>query len=561
MTPITKLGPDERAAAIDQLTHDKFDIVVIGGGITGVGCALDAASRGLRTGLIEARDFAAGTSSMSTKLIHGGLRYLEQLNFSLVKEALTERALMLTELCPHLVHPVPFLYPLKRRVWERPYVGAGVLLYDLLGTGQRNTPMHRHLSKRKALELAPDLRDDQLTGAVRYYDAQVDDARHTFAVARTAAHHGAALATHTKATGIRMTGGRVSGVRAVDTLTGVEFDIAAERVVNATGPWTDQVQEMAGKADVRVRPSKGIHFLVPRGRLNLHTGLILRTEKSVLFTVPWGAHWLIGTTDTDWQEDVDDVVATSADIDYLLERLNPMLRNPLSRDDIVGVYAGLRPLLATTEGSTTTLSREHAVLESSPGLISIGGGKYTTYRVMAEDAVDAAVADLDWEVPRSPTKHLPLLGAVGYEAAKSRREQLAADHRIHVDWIDHLLSRQGDLVEEVLALVDERPDLGAPLEGAPYYLRAEIVYAASHEGARDLEDVLARRTRIRIQVPDRGVAAAEPAAELVGDVLGWDATRRVKEVKRYRARVEADLRAEKAPTDAEAARAHRDLHD
>ena len=557
MNPVMRLGPDERAAALARLGSEEFDLVVIGGGVTGAGCALDAASRGLRTALVEMDDFAAGTSSRSTKLIHGGLRYLEQLNFGLVKEALTERALMLTELSPHLVHPVPFLYPLRGWGWERPYVGAGILLYDILGAGNRNTPRHRHYSRSRALELAPALRGDALTGAVQYYDAQVDDARHTAVLARTAAHHGAELVTHTRATGLARDGDRVVGVHITDRTDGRELTVRTKCVINATGPWTDEVQEMGGKVEVRVRPSKGVHFLVPRERLDLHTGLILRTEKSVLFTVPWGAHWIIGTTDSDWEEPVGEVVATRADIDYLLDHLNPMLVEPLDYSDIVGVFAGLRPLLAAAEGSSAELSREHVVIESAPGLVTVGGGKYTTYRVMAEDAVDEAVKGLDRAVPPSPTKHLPLLGAVGYEAARRDRERLAAAHGIHVDWIDHLLARQGDLVEEVLALIDERPDLGAPLEGAPLYLRAEVVYAASHEGALDVDDVLSRRTRARIQVADRGAAAAEPVAELIGEVLGWDHARRELEIARYRALVEADLAAEKALSDAQAAQARR----
>ncbi|QBI20663.1 glycerol-3-phosphate dehydrogenase/oxidase [Egibacter rhizosphaerae] len=552
MLPIAKLGPSERADALDRLDSEDFDVLVIGGGVTGAGSALDAASRGLRTALIEREDFAAGTSSASTKLIHGGLRYLEKLDFGLVQEALTERARMLEELCPHLVHPVPFLYPLTGRAWERAYVGAGVLLYDTIGTGKRGVPVHKHLSRTGALRLAPDLREDALVGAIRYYDAQVDDARHTAMLARTAAHHGALVTTHVEATDLTKQGGCVTGAVATDTESGREVRITARRIVNATGPWTDEVQNMAGQAQVKVRPSKGVHFLVPRERLDLGVGLIMRTEKSVLFVVPWGNRWIIGTTDTDWDESVDDVVATQADLDYLLDRLNPMLRHPLTKADITGVYAGLRPLLAATEGSTAELSREHSVLESTPGLISIGGGKYTTYRVMAEDAVDRAVEGLDREVPPSPTRHLPLLGAIGYEAAVADRERIARQAGVHVAWIDHLLARYGDLYEEVLALGEERPHLMQPLEGAPSYLGVEVAYAASHEGARDLFDALERRTRVRIEVADRGLAAAEPAAAILADVLDWDDETRKDAIDAYRKAVEADRAAEQASTDQEA---------
>ncbi len=559
MTPITKLGPEERSATLERVKNESFDVVIIGGGITGAGAALDAASRGLRVALFEARDFAFGTSSKSTKLIHGGLRYLEQLNFKLVAEALTERALMLRELCPHLVHPVPLLFPFNHRVWERAYIGAGVVLYDSMGTGKRGVPLHKHYSRTKALEVAPELNPEAFVGAIRYYDGQMDDARHTMAVGRTAAHHGALIMTHAPITGITQDDtGRVNGVHVHDFVSGDDFTVNASRIINATGPWTDKVQAMAGEPMVKVRPSKGIHLLVPRERLDMSVGLITKTATSVLFVVPWGAHWVIGTTDTDWDESVDDVVATQADVEYVLSEVNKWLRDPLTKSDITGVFAGLRPLLAATEGSTASLSREHGVLESAPGLFTIGGGKYTTYRVMAEDVVDEAVKDLDREVPPSPTKHLPLLGAVGYEAMKREREQIADKHGLHVDWVDHLLGRQGDLIEEVLDLITQRPELGNPLEGAESYLAAEVVYAATHEGARDLDDLLDRRLRVRIQVPDRGRAAAQPAAKLMGEVLGWDDDQVAEQVAKYHAAIDADLAAEAAATDQEAAKVRRE---
>ncbi len=563
MTPITKLGPEERAATIERLKSEDVDVVVIGGGVTGVGAALDAASRGLSVALVERDDFASGTSSKSTKLAHGGLRYLQQLNFRLVAEALTERNLMLEELCPHLVHPVPILFPFNKRVWERAFIGSGVVLYDTIATGKRGVPLHKHYSKTKALEIAPELRDDAFVGAVRYYDGQLDDARHTMAIGRTAAHHGAHVLTHAPATGLELDdAGAVAGVKVKDARSGEEFTIATTRVINATGPWTDEIQGMAGTSKVKVRPSKGIHVLVPRERLDMEVGLITQTAKSVLFVLPWGAHWLIGTTDTDWEEDVDDVVATKKDVDYVLNELNKWIRNPVTPDEITGVFAGLRPLVAPAgEGETTAISREHAVMESAPGLFSISGGKYTTYRVMAKDVVDEAVKGLDREVPPSPTKHLPLLGAVGYEALKREREQLAAKHGIHVDWFDHLLGRQGDLIDEVLELMEERPELAEPLEGAELYLAAEVVYAVTHEGAIDLDDVLDRRLRVRIQVLDRGHVAAEPAAKLMAAELGWSEEKTQAEIDRYRAMIDADLQAEQTVDDTDAARVRREVRE
>ena len=357
-------------------------------------------SRGLSTALVEARDIACGTSSRSSKLVHGGLRYLEQQEFGLVREALRERSLLLNTLAPHLVRPVPFLYPFTEH-WERPYIGAGMLLYDGLA-GHTGLPRHRHLTKRGALRLAPALKPDSLVGAVQYYDAQVDDARHTLATARTAAAYGAAVASQTQVVGFLREGERVAGVRVRDNLSDAEFDVRARQVVNATGVWTDDVQHLVGeRGKFRVRASKGVHLVVPRDRVQLDTGLILRTEKSVLFVIPWGRHWIIGTTDTDWALDKAHPAASASDIEYVLEHVNKVLAHPLGHEDVEGVYAGLRPLLEEESESTSTLSREHTVAVPVAGLVSVAGGKYTTYRIMARDAIDAAARGLDEYVPPS----------------------------------------------------------------------------------------------------------------------------------------------------------------
>ncbi len=408
-----QLDPAYRARAINALGDTEIDVLVIGGGVTGAGAALDAAARGLSVTLVEARDFAAGTSSRSSKLIHGGMRYLEMLDFVLVREALKERGLLLSKLAPHLVHPVSFLIPLQHRVWERAYIGAGVALYDTLG-GARAVPMHRHLSRTKALELAPGLKDDAMTGAIRYYDAQVDDARHTMMLARTAAQHGATVLTRTKVVELIREGERVVGAKVEDLETGLEHTIRARTVISATGVWTDDMIKMTGvDFPFHVRMSKGVHIMVPRERLDIGTGLIMRTEKSVLFVIPWAEHWIIGTTDTDWTLDKNHPTASTADVQYLLDHVNTLLREPLTRADIVGTYAGLRPLMTGANKETSKLSREHAVAEPAPGLFVIAGGKYTTYRVMAADVVDAAAATLGSDAPRSTTESLPILGAVG----------------------------------------------------------------------------------------------------------------------------------------------------
>lgn len=538
-----------RATEWEQLASTAYDVLIIGGGVTGTGAALDAATRGLSVALVEARDFASGTSSRSSKLFHGGLRYLEQLNFGLVREALRERELMLTRIAPHLVKPVSFLYPLKHRIWERPYVSAGMTLYDSMG-GARSVPRHRHFTRGGALRMVPALKREALTGALMYYDAQADDARHTLAVARTAATYGATVLSSAEVVALQRAGERVVGATVRDVETGREVDVTASVVVNATGVWTDDIQTLAGgRGRFHVRASKGVHIVVPRDRINSETGLILRTEKSVLFVIPWNTHWIIGTTDTDWTLNRAHPAASRADIDYILDHVNEVLSTPLTHDDIQGVYAGLRPLLSGESESTSSLSREHAVARPQPGLVSIAGGKYTTYRVMAADAIDAALEDVGGPVPPSITEHIPLVGAEGYHAMVNQLDRLASRVGLPVWRLQRLLDRYGSMTEELLALGADDPSLLQPLEGAEEYLRAEIRYAASHEGAMHLDDVLARRTRISIETPDRGTASAEAAARLVAPALGWDEERIANEVQAYSARVEAERQSQQEDDD------------
>lgn len=544
-----QLGPVGREESWRRFGDETFDLVVIGGGVVGAGTALDAATRGLRVALVEARDLASGTSSRSSKLFHGGLRYLEQLEFGLVREALHERELMLTKIAPHLVKPVSFLYPLTHRIWERPYTAAGLLMYDTMG-GARSVPGQKHLTRAGALRMVPALKRSALIGGIRYYDAQSDDARHTMTVARTAAHYGAVVRTSTQVVGFLREADRISGVRVRDVEDGRETEIHAGAVVNCTGVWTDELQRLSGgRGRFRVRASKGVHIVVPRDRIVSESGMILRTEKSVLFVIPWRNHWIVGTTDTDWNLDLAHPAATKHDIDYLLEHVNSVLATPLTHDDIEGVYAGLRPLLAGESEETSKLSREHAVARVAPGLVAIAGGKYTTYRVMAADAVDAAVVDLPGRPPSSITDKVPLLGADGYHALVNQADHLAAEHGLHPYRVRHLLDRYGSLVHEVLALAADRPELLKPIESAPDYLGVEVVYAASHEGALHLEDVLARRTRISIEYAHRGVDCAEQVGQLVAGVLGWSKEETKREVEVYRARVEAERDSQLQPTD------------
>jgi glycerol-3-phosphate dehydrogenase len=538
------MSPASRAEAIRKMAETELDILVVGGGVVGAGSALDAVTRGLTTAIVEARDWASGTSSRSSKLIHGGLRYLEMLDFGLVREALTERGLLLDRIAPHLIRPVPFLYPLTHRVWERAYVGAGVLLYDTMaytsGTAH-GLKRHRHLTRRRALHEAPCLRKSSFTGAIQYWDAQVDDARHTMTVVRTAAGFGALAANRVQVTGFLRQGERVTGASLVDVETGENFEVRAKQLINATGVWTDDTQALADtRGQFHVRASKGIHLVVPRDRLQSTTGIILRTEKSVLFVIPWGRHWIIGTTDTDWSLDKSHPSASSSDIDYLLEHVNSVLTSPLTREDVEGVYAGLRPLLTGESESTSKLSREHVVGHPVPGLVVVAGGKYTTYRVMAADAVDEAARSMDARVPDSCTDQIPLTGAEGYRALWNQRRALAVSAGVHVARVEHMLNRYGSNVHDLLAMLRDDPTLAEPLPGADDYLRVEALYAVTHEGARHLEDVLARRTRISIEAWDRGAAAADPVARIVAKELGWDEEQTVREIEYYRTRVQAE---------------------
>jgi glycerol-3-phosphate dehydrogenase len=562
------LSPERREADLRRLRDEEFDVLVVGGGVTGVGAALDAASRGLRVALIEASDLASGTSSRSSKLIHGGLRYLEQLEFPLVHEALRERGLLATRLAPHLVRPLAFLVPLPsgqpgtvgmlQRAWHRMYYGAGVALYDafagVVGRG-RGMPLHRHLSQTGARRTFPSLREEGLAGAIRYFDGQVDDARFVVTMARTAASLGAAVVSGVSAVGLVRDAREVKGVRVSDGTD--EWEVRARTVIAATGVWSDDVSTwMPGvKLGLRVRASKGVHLVVPRSAINGEVGLILRTATSVLFVIPWGGHWIIGTTDTPWDLNRAHPAATATDIEYLLSHVNEVLERPLTVADIEGVYAGLRPLLSGESDSTAALSREHAVVEPLLGLLLVAGGKFTTYRVMAQDVVDRAAHRLG-TTRASGTAELPLLGADGWHTIWRDRADLARRHKLSLGVIEHLLERYGSLTTELLSLIDEDPTLATPLPGAPEYLSAEVVHAVRCEGAQHVVDVLTRRTRISIETTHRGVAAAKRTAELMAPILGWSKSTTKAEIAAYLARVEAERQSQRMPDDvaADAAR-------
>jgi glycerol-3-phosphate dehydrogenase len=532
------LSPTQRRDALATMADSTFDLVVIGGGVTGCGIALDAATRGLSVALVEKDDLASGTSSRSGKLVHGGLRYLEQLNVGLVRQALAERGLMLQRLCPHLVKPVPFIYPLEHRVWERPYVGAGLVLYDTIG-GAGAVPHHRHLSKRGALRTSPSLRPEHLTGAISFYDAQVDDARHTVTLARTAALYGAVVASQTEAVSFLHKDEQIHGVRVVDRLTGAEIEVRARGVVAAAGPWTEGVMTVAGRpTDFGVTASKGVHIVVPRARISSDAAILVRAEDSVLFVRPWGAHWLIGTTDTKWEGGPDLVTPSTDDIDYLLRNVNRVVTSDLGYDDVVGAWAGLRPLVSAAAATTSRLSREHEVTTPIAGLTVVAGGKYTTYRVMAADAVDAAVAG--WGTPMSVTDQIPLLGADGLAAVRNATDRLAATSGLSAGQVRRLVGVYGATATDLVAMVASEPALAAPIPGADQHLTVEAVHAARREGALHLTDILARRIRITYETSDNGAAAAPAVAAAVASSLGWDRDSVVRELDAYRDYVAAE---------------------
>src|SRR3984957_18547992 len=568
------LDARERDEAMRKLVSGPLDVLVIGGGITGAGAALDAASRGLRVGLVESRDLAAGTSSRSSKLIHGGLRYLEQGDFKLVREALRERDLLVSRLAPHLVRPVPFLYPLYRKVVERPYVGAGLVIYDAMEGIKRPVPHHRHLTIRGALRRAPALRPERLAGALLYYDAPVDAAPYTDTVARTAVRHGATVLTRASAESLLRDGSRVIGARVRDEESGRTFDVAATSTVVCAGVWSDPVFAASGvRAGYQVRMSKGVHLVMPRSAIDSETGMIIRTSKSVLFFIPWDDRWIVGTTDTEWSGDRAEPGATAEDVDYILGEANRVLARPLSRSDVLAVYAGLRPLVAEpapvkdakradakqqadgkggadgggSEKPTTKLSREHVVDAPAPGLVSIAGGKFTTYRLMAKDVIDAAVEHFPRPVPPSVTSELPLIGADGLPAVRASAQRLADDYGVLVASVEHLVARYGATAVEVLELIRADKTLGLTLaDGAPY-LRAEIAYAVNHEGALHVTDVLARRVRLLIESADSGASVAPEVAAIMAPLLGWNRRRRAAEIREYQAFAATNAAALRAP--------------
>ena len=485
------ISPATRSAALQSMSSDVLDLLVVGAGATGCGTALDAAARGLRVGIIDKGDIAGGTSSRSSKLVHGGLRYLQQGNVSLVREALRERDLLLTTTAPHLVAPQPFILPLRHRGWERPYVGAGLLLYDMLG-GSRALPRHRHLSRRRMLEQFPCLRREEFVGGLRFFDARMDDARLAVALARTAVSQGAELATYAALSSrLPDRGDGLHRLVVRDVLSGEELVVTARAVALCVGVWAPEAAGLfaEGPSAIAVTRSKGVHIRLPRSAIDGDVALIVPTEKSVLFVIPSEDHWLVGTTDTEWTQGPDEPGVEDADIAYLLTSLAGVLSRPVEVSEVTYSFAGLRPLVREQAmgGDTAKASREHRIARLAPGVLAIVGGKWTTYRVMASDMVDTVLSELGVAPRPCPTAAIPLIGA--------EHDVRPGDGRDRV-----LRQRYGSVAAEVLALIDEDPGLGQPLAGGAAFFRAEVVHACVNEGAVLREDVVDRRLRFGLHL-------------------------------------------------------------
>lgn len=556
--------PFRRSDMLDRLRDAEVDVLVIGGGVTGCGVALDAVTRGLSVALVERHDFASGTSSKSSKLIHGGLRYLQQGDVRLVYEALHERQRLLRN-APHLVSVLPFLIPVltkdgpvSKKIAKA--LRSALWMYDLTG-GLRIGKRHRRLDAAASLAHCPTLPADRLSSGFVYYDAEADDARVTLTIARTAAEHGAIVVNRCEVVEVRKDpAGRACGAQVRDGRSGETFEVRARCIVSATGVWADAVRALdEGRDPDSIRPAKGVHVTIPWELVRNDIGVIISVpkDKRSLFLIPWGPlpdgtyeHCYIGTTDTDYEGDLDEPHTNDDDLEYVLRALNhsvtPPSGRPIGRDDVTAVWAGLRPLVKAAEsGRTADLSRRHQVTVSASGVVNVAGGKFTTYRRMAEDTVDVVMERLE-RSGRCRTKRLKLLGAERFAPG-------VGDHPHH-----RLSGRYGDRVQEVKDLIRADGSLGEPLIPGLRYLRAEAVYAVRSEMATGLVDVLTRRTRAHLHDRTACAAAARDVATLLAPELGWSDDDVEREVAEYRALCEAEEQAAGVPDARHAARERTD---
>ena len=540
-----------RATDIAALTSETWDVVIVGGGIVGSGALLDAASRGMRAALIEQDDIAAGTSSRSSRLIHGGLRYLEHFRFGLVRQALAERERLL-QLAPHLVSIEPLLFPIYGIPFlSKAFYDAGLTLYDILGA-RHDGGWHRRLSKAATLELAPTLRQEGLRGGLVYHDGVEDDARYTLAVARTATAAGAVAVTRVRATGLRTDprSGVLSALLATDLMTGTGLEIRTKAVVDATGVWAAEADHPFRGGSMTILPSRGAHLVVPRERIPNQMGLTIRVPGKIVFLVPWPDHWLIGTTDAPFEGPAERPAAGDWEIQHLLDTVNATMDVNLTRADVVGTYAGLRPLIAPSDGSTVKASREHRVTVDRSGVVRIGGGKYTTYRVMASDVIDAVLGAAETKARPSRTGDWRLIGAAdaGVRARiVAELMTIPAIAALGPEVAIRLVARHGTEAPGVVAL---GADLGLlrPLVEGRVFLEAEIAWAVRHESALSLDDALSRRTRLTQELPDRGASVAPRVAEIMGAELGWGETRQAREGETFLATARREFSVDGAST-------------
>jgi glycerol-3-phosphate dehydrogenase len=542
------LSHEQRAGALERMAAEGVDVLVVGGGITGAGVALDAAARGYRVGLVERGDFAGGTSGKSTKLVHGGIRYLSQLDFGLMREALIERGLLLRN-APFLVQPVGFVLPLYRGARRllgtsiAPPFGigmdymmqAGLLIYDVM-SGRLGIRRHRRVSPARAAQIAPCLKTRDLRDVFIYYDAQTDDARLTVTVIRTAALHGALVANYAELMGFEQRDGRVTAARVRDHVRGQTLGIAVGTVVNAAGVYAEQIEKLAGPPTIRITPAKGAHLTVARESVKIgrHAIVLPETEDGrVLFIVPWGNRAIIGTTDT-LGGDVSSPEAAPEDIDYLLRHANRYLQCRLAESDIISAWAGYRPLVSSRKSDVVSskLSRTHAVIDGPGGIVSIVGGKLTTYRRMAQDAVDR-VARRRGDPPSRVTERLPLSGSEGWREAAEAVKGATPRFGLRADTVRRLVS-YGSNGRAILDLLQEDPVLSARIVADLPYIMAEVIYACRYEMSIDLSDVLERRLRISFEDRFHGAIAAPAVATLMARELGWDGTEVQGQIKRYR---------------------------
>jgi glycerol-3-phosphate dehydrogenase len=526
-----------RAAVLSRLPGEPYELIIIGGGITGAGVVRDAVLRGMRTLLLEKNDFASGTSSKSSKLVHGGLRYLKMYEFGLTRESCQERNL-LTNLNPHLIKPIPFMLPIYEGDKEGPFlVRCGMWLYEIL-SGFRNYKRHRMLNPKRTLEQIPSLRDSGLRGSALYYDAAVDDVRLTLETLKSAVEQGADVLNYTSVTEMIKENGKVVGVRFVDSLTGQSHDAYGTVVINATGVWVDEIRAMDGKKERELRPSKGIHVVVPADRIQQSATLAFPSvqDRRLMFAIPWGNVTLIGTTDTFFDGSVDTVQSDDIDVKYVLDATNHIFPNAnLTEDDIIACFAGLRPLIAPRgdEGNASAVSREHQIFEDDSGLLSIAGGKLTTYRRMARSLVDLSVKRLPAERRKTVGRCItdtPLAGKV-IDVEKEVQRLTQQGHPPPV--ARHLVETYGPDVDQVLSLCKELPGGLSPFAQGEGFLRGEVLQAVRFESALHLTDLLTRRLRFALWVPGQGLDIAEDASRIMGAELGWSEATRQEELKRF----------------------------